>query len=318
MISWQPSASLEMLKARAQLLSQLRDFFAARGVLEVETPLLAQTTASDIHIQSWRAMSDSAGNGPAMFLQTSPEFAMKRLLCAGCGSIYQIGKAFRVEEHSKCHNPEFTMLEWYRLNFSLADLMQEVEQLVCSVTSQSTIPRYTYRDVFQKHLGIDPHAAKLGDLETITQQHIHLVAGELQRNDYLQLLLSQVIEPKMSGSWFIYDYPQQQAALAQVKPDDHGTPVAQRFELFCDGMEIANGYQELTDPIEQRRRFESDLDYRKRHQLEVYPLDERLLEALNTGLPNCAGVALGIDRLLMLVTGASGIDQVLTFPTNQA
>jgi lysyl-tRNA synthetase class 2 len=352
-MTWQPSAPLEMLQARAQLLSSIRCFFAERQVLEVETPLLARTTASDIHIQSWRVINDLAGALPPpylqrigketnpletnpletnhqetdcrktqrlkiKYLQTSPEFAMKRLLCAGSGSIYQICKAFRVEQNSNCHNPEFTMLEWYRLNFSLADLMHEVQQLVGSVTNQTTIPRYTYREVFQQHLAIDPHLVPTDTLEKITRQHIELVGSEFQRNDFLQLLLSQVIEPAMTGSWFIYDYPESQAALAQIDVDEHGARVARRFELFCNGMEIANGYQELADPAEQKRRFETDLDYREKNQLDVYPLDERLLAALNTGLPACAGVALGVDRLLMLVTGAKQIDQVLNFTTDQA
>jgi len=318
MMTWQPSASLKMLKARAQLLASIRLFFAERQVLEVETPLLAHTTASDIHIQSWRGVNSFGSNTQTKYLQTSPEFAMKRLLCSGSGSIYQICKAFRVEENSRCHNPEFTMLEWYRLDFSLADLMQEVTQLVCQMTNQAAIPRYTYREVFQNYLDIDPHTISTDALEQMTRDHIELVGGEFQRNDFLQLLLSEVIEPHTRGSWFIYDYPEPQAALAQIAQDDLGASVARRFELFCNGMEIANGYQELADPVEQQRRFELDLAYREKHQLEVYPLDERLLAALKTGLPPCAGVALGVDRLLMLVTGATGIDQVLNFTTDIA
>ena len=318
MMSWQPNASLEILRARAKLLTRIRHFFSEREVLEVETPLLAHSTASDIHIQSWRASHGLIPNPSPMYLQTSPEFAMKHLLCSGSGSIYQIGKAFRVDESSKCHNPEFTMLEWYRLDFSLADLMQEVEQLVCGVANISSIPRYTYREIFQTHLKFDPHTVDTAELRKVTLQQIELVASELQRTDYLQLLLSQVIEPAIPGSWFIYDYPEQQAALAQIEVDQYGTRVARRFELFCEGMEIANGYQELTDPIEQRRRFESDLRYREKNQLEVYPIDERLLQALEAGLPKCAGVALGVDRLLMMATKANRIDEVISFTIDKA
>ncbi len=318
MTNWQPSASLDMLCARAQLLASIRQFFAQRQVLEVETPLLGCATGSDIHIQSWRAVNSLAPNAKPKYLQTSPEFAMKRLLCSGSGSIYQISKAFRVEENSKYHNPEFSMLEWYRLDFTVADLMQEVEQLVCSATNQSKIARYTYREIFQTQLGIDPHVVSIEELEKLTQKHITLVGENLQRNDFLQLLLSQVIEPAIRGSWFLTDYPQSQAALAQIAPDEQGTPVAQRFELFCDGMEIANGYLELADPVEQRRRFESDLAYRQKNSLEIYPIDERLLAALGAGLPPCAGVALGVDRLLMLASGASRIDQVLNFTAENA
>jgi lysyl-tRNA synthetase class 2 len=186
------------------------------------------------------------------------------------------------------------------------------------VTGQPAIVRYTYREVFQTHLAIDPHVVSTEDLEKITQKYIALVGEGLQRNDFLQLLLSVVIEPAISGSWFLTDYPKSQAALAQIGIDEQGTPVAQRFELFCDGMEIANGYLELADPVEQRRRFESDLAYRQKNTLEVYPIDEKLLAALDAGLPPCAGVALGVDRLLMLVTGASRIDHVLNFITDQA
>ncbi len=233
---WQPNASLEKLRARAQLLARIRHFFSERDVLEVETPVLAHSTASDIHIQSWRAVNGLTPTLAPLYLQTSPEFAMKRLLCSGSGSIYQIGKAFRVDESSKYHNPEFTMLEWYRLGFSLADLMQEVEHLVCTVVGISSIPRYTYREIFQTHLQFDPHTIATAELRKITLQQVELVASELQRNDYLQLLLSQVIEPSIPGSWFIYDYPEQQAALAQVEADEFGTRVARRIELFSEGM----------------------------------------------------------------------------------
>lgn len=307
-----------MLKARAQLSAKIRKFFAARDVLEVETPLLAHSTGSDIHIQSFSVHGQGSESSGPLYLQTSPEFAMKRLLCAGSGSIFQLCKAFRVEENSKRHNPEFTMLEWYRLGFSLNELMTEVEQLVCLVTGESKIPRFTYRQVFQNHLSIDPHSVSVAELQQLTNKHIDLVANNLQRTDYLQLLLAEIIEPAMPGSWFIYDYPKEQSALAQLGLDEERVTVAKRFELFCGGMEIANGYEELTNPVEQRNRFEKDSAFRRTHGLPEYPMDERLLAALEQGLPACAGVALGFDRLLMLETGANKIDEVMSFTTKNA
>lgn len=307
-----------MLRARAELLAKLRAFFAERKVLEVETPLLAKATASDLHIQSWRTENLWGQKKQPLYLQTSPEYAMKRLLASGCGAIFQLGKAFRFEEISDRHNPEFTLLEWYQPDYSLSMLMDEVEALLKSVTALKDIKRFSYRELFQQALAIDPHSISTEDLERLAKSEINLVAQELDRTDYLQLILSELIEPNMEGNWFLYDYPVEQAALARIKKDELGTSVAERFELFCSGMEIANGYFELTDPVEQRRRFEADINKRNQMNRDVVPIDESLLAALTSGLPDCAGVALGVDRLLMIVVGAKSIDEVISFTTDLA
>ncbi|MFT4888100.1 MAG: lysyl-tRNA synthetase class 2 [Pseudohongiellaceae bacterium] len=315
-----------MLTARAELLAQIRKFFATRNVLEVETPVLAAATASDLHVQSWKTENTWGQNNQALYLQTSPEYAMKRLLASGSGAIYQLAKAFRFEERSDRHNPEFTLLEWYQPGYSLSQLMDEVEALVHLVmqgTAQGTaslidISRFSYRELFQQNLEIDPHKISTDDLELLAKREISLVAQGLSRTDYLQLILSQIIEPNMRGNWFLYDYPEDQAALAQVTTDNAGVKVAQRFELFCSGMEIANGYYELTDPVEQRRRFESDLDKRQKTNRALVPIDENLIAALESGLPDCAGVALGVDRLLMIATGTKFISEVISFTTDLA
>lgn len=318
MTNWKPSASASMLTARADLLAQIRKFFAKRNVLEVETPVLAAATASDLHIQSWKTENTWGQNSQALYLQTSPEYAMKRLLASGSGAIYQLAKAFRFEERSNRHNPEFTLLEWYQPGYSLSGLMDEVEALLHQVTPLTDFPRFSYREIFQHNLEIDPHQVSTEELERLAIRNINLVAEGLCRTDYLQLILSQIIEPNMQGNWFLYDYPEDQAALAQVKTDNAGIKVAQRFELFCSGMEIANGYFELTDPVEQRRRFESDLEKREQSDRALVPIDENLIAALESGLPDCAGVAMGVDRLLMVATGAKSIDEVISFTTDIA
>lgn len=318
MSDWKPSASASMLKARARLLAQVREFFNSRDVLEVETPALANATVSDLHIDSWQTANRWGANNQPLYLQTSPEYAMKRLLAAESGAIYQLGKAFRFEERSPRHNPEFTLLEWYQPGYSLTQLMDEVEQLVAETTQLKSIERYSYREIFLQVLGVDPHHASTEILKELISNKIDLVAENLTRTDYLQLLLGQVIEPAMKGNWFLYDYPADQAALASVKTDSHGVLVAERFELFCQGMEIANGYFELTDATEQQRRFQQDLDKRNNAKREPVAIDERLIAALESGLPECAGVALGVDRLLMVVTGAKAIDEVISFTTDLA
>lgn len=318
MLDWKPGASVETLRMRAETLSKIRSFFAQRDVLEVETPLLAHSTVTDVYIQSLTVENSSKELTDTLFLQTSPEFSMKRLLGAGTGPIYQICKAFRQGEKSKQHNPEFTMLEWYRPGFSMTDLMDEVEQLVQSLLNCKVIPRLSYRDIFLKHLDIDPHTISHEDLKSLTLQRMELGSDDLDKTDFLQLLLGKFIEPELPANCFIYDYPLEQAALSVIESDQGGTPVAKRFELYCQGMEIANGYFELLDPIEQRTRFEADLNKRREQNLPVHPIDEKLLAALESGIPSCAGVALGVDRLIMLLAEAGNIDEVLSFTTDRA
>ena len=314
MADWLPGASIETIRLRAELLQRTRAFFAGRGVLEVETPLLASATVTDLHLHSL-ALADG---GHTRYLQTSPEFAMKRLLSAGSGSCYQICKAFRAEEPGRLHNPEFTMLEWYRVGFSLEELMDEMAALADVLLDTGEIPRLSYREVFLEYLDVDPHAVGGEELAKLARRRINLGAAELDDTDHLQLLLNHCIEPKLPRFCFLYDYPAAQAALAQVQADAGGVPVARRFELYGAGMELANGYLELLDADEQRSRFERDLAQRASRGLPTVPVDERLLAALQAGLPACSGVALGFDRLLMLAAGVESISEVLAFDYSRA
>lgn len=318
MADWKSGASVEVLRRRADTLSRIRYFFAQRNVLEVETPLLTHSTATDVYIQSLTLDSQVTGAKETLYLQTSPEFSMKRLLANGIGPIFQICKAFRQGESSRRHNPEFTMLEWYQPGYSMNDLMDEVELLVQSLLNCDAISRFSYRDVFLYHFDIDPHSISLKDLKVLTNNKMDLSSDDLKKTDYLQLLLGKFIEPQLPANCFIYDYPVEQAALAVIEEDSKGVPVAKRFELFCEGMEIANGYFELLEPAEQRARFEADINQRRDQNLPIYPVDEKLIAALESGIPSCAGVAMGVDRLLMLLVKSSNISEVLSFTTDRA
>lgn len=317
---WQPASSLDLLEVRARLNRTLRAFFEARGVCEVETPLLSHTIGTDPNLHPVTAIYQAHPQAQAttLFLQTSPEFAMKRLLAAGSGPIYQLCKAVRSGEQGTKHNPEFTMLEWYRPGFSLTQLMDEVEALAVAVLGPLHCERVTYRDLFQRHLDIDPHTATVVQLQDLVQRHVALHRPEQHRDTLLELLYGQVIEPFLHTPTFIHDYPASQAALSRLARDAQGQQVALRFELVINGMEIANGYDELSDAAEQQRRFSADQAVRKQRGLPEFPGDQRLLAALQHGLPACAGVALGVDRLLMLQTGAGHIREVLSFPHDLA
>lgn len=313
MANGKPSASIDTLQRRGEILSQIRQFFSERGVLEVETPLICPTTATDPHLESIKVVQVFAKDSRDYFLQTSPEFAMKKLLAAGSGSIYQLCKAFRQGERSQRHNPEFTMLEWYRVDFDEHQLIDEVEKLVNTITGRKAISRISYRDLFLQHLNLDPHSCSDEALRQQAKKQIEFNESLYTRDHLLHLLLAEVIEPAMEDA-FVYDFPACLSALAIVEPDEHGIEVAKRFELFINGMEIANGYKELIDPIEQRQRFEQDNQTRRDMNLPELPIDQALIEALENGLPTCAGVALGIDRLVMLALGANSIDEVIGFP----
>jgi len=311
---WQPSASLDALRLRARLYQQLRDFFQRRNVLEVETPLLGQAASTDVHLAS---LSVEAEN---KYLQTSPEFAMKRLLAAGSGAIYQICKSFRQGERGKRHNPEFTMLEWYRPGFDHFQLMAEVAELLFSLLGERPVRQVRYRSAFAQVLGIDPHCADTSQLAALAHQYTGYQADDDDRDTLLDLLMSQVVEPTLGRDelTFIYDYPASQCALAKVKTDAQGTAVAKRFELYVDGIELANGYHELTDAVEQQRRFDVDLAERKHRGMPDVPADQKLVAALQSGMPDCAGVAMGLDRLLMLMAGSDSIRDVIAFPVDRA
>lgn len=310
-----PSASISTLKARAKLMAQIREFFSKRSIVEVETPLLSHGTITDPHIQCIPAIY---GDTP-VFLQTSPEYAMKRLLAAQIGSTYQICKAFRQEELGRFHNPEFTMLEWYRVGFDHHDLMQEVDELLQHVLQTAPATRLSYHDMFEKFVGINPHNATLAELSACTKQYgIELSTELTDRDAWLSLLLTHCIEPNLGQDCpvFIYDFPVSQAALAKIR---HENPsVASRFEVYFKGIELANGFHELMDVAEQRKRFQEDLIYRKQYQLPIVSIDERFLAALESGLPECAGVALGVDRLMMLALGCKAISEVVSFSFTNA
>ncbi|MFB0987653.1 MAG: EF-P lysine aminoacylase EpmA [Gammaproteobacteria bacterium] len=318
MVDWKPSASLQNLQQRAYALAKIRRFFSERDVLEVETPLLASSTVPDVYIESIAAQVVKGNSSRKNFLQTSPEFFMKRLLASGSGSIYQIAKAFRQEEKGARHNIEFTLLEWYRLSYSLDQLMAELEELVQEVLSCGPISRLSYREIFRQHLRIDPHKISLEELQKLAKSEIDLSGSDLSKTDYLQLLLSNSIEPKLPPYCIIYDYPLEQAALAILATDEHGVVVAKRFELFGHGMELANGYFELSDAAEQRARFEKDNAARKEKELQAHDVDEKLIAALESGLPSCSGVAVGVDRLLMLLVEAKNISEVISFDSERA
>ncbi|GGD70232.1 elongation factor P--(R)-beta-lysine ligase [Lacimicrobium alkaliphilum] len=320
--SWRPSAQISVLAQRAGLIAQIRQFFAHRKVMEVETPCLSLATVTDLHLQSFSTRYTGPGlaNGKTLYLQTSPEFAMKRLLAAGSGSIYQICKAFRNEECGRFHNPEFTILEWYRPDFDHHQLMQELDELMQRICNTSAASRLSYQQAFVHYLNIDPLIA---DLQTLRQAviglgHNELAEHEEDKDTLLQLLFCEVIEPQIGrqAPCFIYDFPASQAALARLSPED--ARVAERFELYYQGVELANGFHELTDADEQRQRFEQDNLKRRQNGKQEKPVDTHLLAALHAGLPDCAGVAVGIDRLMMLALGQNAIDDVISFGINHA
>jgi lysyl-tRNA synthetase class 2 len=319
---WQPGASFAALAARARLLQRLRGFFVARGVLEVETPLLARAASTDVHLESLRV---SDRRGEVGFLHTSPEFFMKRLLAAGSGPIYQVSKVFRGGEVGRWHNPEFTMLEWYRPGFGLDDLMDEVEALVRDLAqglpvTPGTSRRIGYREAFIEHLGIDPWAADVKTLTLCARAHGLDVENDdrLSRDDWLDLLFAGALAPRLptDALTFIHGFPPSQAALAKRTVRD-GVEVAARFELFWGDLELANGFDELQDANEQERRFAADNAEREWLGLPVMPHDARLIDALRAGLPACAGVAVGLDRLLARLLGARGLDEVLAFSVHR-
>jgi len=319
---WQPTATLAVLRKRAEILQQVRYFFLQRDVLEIETPALSGAANTDPNIDSFMTRYEGPGRSETgeLYLHTSPEFPMKRLLAAGYGSVYQLCKVFRDGEAGQFHNPEFTMLEWYRAGFNHHDLMDEVEALVREVLEhKQEVRRITYQQAFVETIGIDPLTASTAQLQDYCKQHGpgDVVGLDNDADAWLGLLMDQVVVPALGkAAFFIHDYPASQASLARISDQDNR--VAERFELFVKGVELANGFHELTDENEQRRRF--DADNVKRHQVnkKTMPLDEHFLQALNKGLPDCSGVALGIDRLVMLKTAQTHIDDVLTFPVSRA
>jgi elongation factor P--(R)-beta-lysine ligase len=362
-IPWRPTATRAMLEQRAVLLARARGFFADGGVLEVDTPMVVNAPVSDVNIHSalvdlgaqltGAVQTAPAGSGSAearrpFFLHTSPEYAMKRLLAAGSGDIYQICHVVRGFERGRFHNAEFTLVEWYRLGFTLDDLMSEVDALVRAllgpVASGHASERITYREAFLRELRIDPFTASLRELEEAARKSgfagvgsegpsdVPIAGGATsagtaipvgsethsQRDELLDFLMGAVVGPRLGANalTFVHGYPATQAALARLDPND--PRAALRFELYCEGVELANGFHELASAAEQRARFDHDIAERRRAGLPAFPPDEFLLAALEAGLPECSGVALGFDRTLMLASGAKNIDEVLPFPTERA
>ncbi len=318
--SWPPACGLSAIRARAEMLRRLRVFFDHRGLLEVETPALSRAAGTDPALASLRADLGGAAAG-THYLHTSPEFPMKRLLAAGSGPIFQVCKVFRDGERGRLHHPEFTLLEWYRPGWDIEQLMDEVADLVRLLLDRPDLPaeELRYRALFRERLGIDPWTATPNHLRR--QARDRQIPGaetlDLDHDGWLDLLLTHCLEADLGreGISFLRDYPPSQAALARIGGDP---PVAERFELYLNGIEIANGFHELTDAVEQRERFLADQRRRADLGLPHAPLDEHLLAALTAGMPASSGVALGLDRLLMQVLGVDRIDAVLAFPIERA
>ncbi|MGD8111408.1 elongation factor P--(R)-beta-lysine ligase [Vibrio sp. TRT 17S01] len=321
-MNWKPTATTEQLKQRAGLLRAIRQFFHERDVLEVDTPAMSHATVTDIHLHTFQTEFVGPGyaGGSKLFLMTSPEFHMKRLLAAGSGCIYQINKAFRNEENGRHHNPEFTMLEWYRVGFDHHKLMDEMDELLQLVLQCGAAQRMTYQQAFIDVLGVCPLEGSMQELKSVADKLglSDIAEPEEDRDTLLQLLFSMGVESKIGQQVpaFVYDFPASQAALAKINPHDHR--VADRFEVYFKGIELANGFHELDNPQEQLMRFEQDNSKRLEMGLKPQPIDHHLISALEAGLPECAGVALGIDRLIMLALGCEHIDQVTAFPFPRA
>jgi elongation factor P--(R)-beta-lysine ligase len=322
-MTWRPTASPGALRLRAQLNALVRGFFAERGVLEVETPLLSRAGNTDPNIASFAvAFSGRTDGGPrTRWLRTSAEFPMKRLLADGVGDCYELGRVFRDGEAGGRHNPEFTMLEWYRVGWDHLQLVDEAVALVqlalALVEREASVARIAYRDLYLDMLGIDPMTAPSEALQAAFDGAID--PEGLSRDDWLDLLMTHRIQPRFPPNQLlaVHDYPASQCALARVVQRGD-VAVAERFELYLGPLELANGYHELRDAPEQQARFARDLQIRAQRGAALPAMDAALLEAMASGLPGCAGVALGIDRLLMAMLGTGCIEDVLAFAFNRA
>ncbi len=317
---WRPAASLAVLRQRAALLGVARGFFHERRVLEVQTPVALSATVTDVHIPSLGL----AGPAPR-FLQTSPEYPMKRLLAAGSGDIFQICQVFRADETSPLHNPEFTMIEWYRLGMDLPAIMAETAALaqallIAGGRESAPVESLSFAQAFLRELDCDPLEARDGQLAQLARAQglADSSVAKASRDELLDFLVATRVGPALGRGRLtcLHHFPASQAALARLDAAD--PRCAERFELYAEGVELANGYVELADPVEQQQRFAADLAERRRRGLAQPAIDARLLAALSHGLPACAGVALGFDRLVMLAVGASSIQEVMAFPWERA
>jgi lysyl-tRNA synthetase class 2 len=323
--AWQPSCSIEALHLRARLLAKIRAFFLEKAVLEVETPLLSHTIGTDPSLAFFATNYDLPPFQHRLFLQTSPEFAMKRLLAAGSGSVYQICKAFRNGESGRFHNPEFTLLEWYRVGFTLPQLMDEIAELILSLFAEhealSGVQCSSYQAIFQHYTGLNALEFCYDDYCTYALTNQLPEAVTLCEHDHtlwLDFLFSHQIQPYLGENTLcmIYGYPACQSSLARLNADD--SRMTDRVELFINGVELGNGFYELTDAVEQNQRFNDEIASRQQKNLPDVVKDERLIAALEMGLPECSGVAIGLDRLLMLLSKTASIDEVLSFSIHRA
>jgi len=320
---WAPTAAIDLLRARAAMLARIRAYFAAQGVLEVQTPVLSAAAVSDPQIESIEA---APARGPRLFLQTSPEYPMKRLLAAGLGDSYQVCPVFRDGESGRLHNPEFTMIEWYRLDFGAAEMQHDVDRVLRVACADIRIfppsRSVSYRAALRDACGIDCVVSSVAEMRAAAAQRglEPARADSWGRDDWLDLLMGAVVGPTLGhdAPVFLEDYPPSQAALARLKRAEDGTQVAERFELYVGGLELANGFRELGDAVEQRRRFEQDQNMRRARGLPVRPIDERLLAALKHGLPDSAGVALGFDRLVMAAHRLPAVEAAMAFSAPRA
>ena len=316
---WEPSGDQHSRIARAELLRTIREFFYDKKVLEVETPALSSAANTDPFIESLKVITSQTGSKEKRYLHTSPEYAMKRLLAAGSGDIYQICKVWRAEPSSRQHNAEFTVLEYYRLGFGLPALMAEVNTLLLSlipkITKESNFT--TYASLFLDNLGFDPHTVNEDLLDSKVKKLVPGLVGDLDRQSALDLLLSHCIEPLFPKDCltFVYDYPGSQSALAktEVSKDNPEVILAKRFEVYAGNLELGNGYEELTSASKNETVLNSELDKRRKMNLPLEAMDQRFLAATKAGLPECSGIAIGIDRVLMLQSEVSEIKQVMNF-----
>lgn len=319
-LDWKPSASIKNLIQRAKIIHEIRQFFTERGVLEVETPAMSEFSVTDVHLSTFNTqfLSPFANQAKRLHLITSPEYHMKRLLACGSGPIFQLCRVFRNEEAGKRHNPEFTMLEWYRPHFDMYRLINEVDDLLQQILDCEPAESFSYQFVFQTYVGLDPLSASKSQLVAKAREHGLQCDDDEQRDTLLQFLFSEVVEAHIGKErpTVVYHFPATQAALAQISTEDHR--IAERFEFYYKGLELANGFHELSDANEQFRRFEQDNKQREEMGLPPQQLDSRFLEALKAGIPNCSGVALGVDRLLMIAMDADRIDEVMAFSVDRA
>ena len=318
--SWKPTATLPALKLRARMLANARNYFAQHNVVEVDTPMLSRYAVSDVNIESIEAHLQ-LDSGTSYYLHTSPEFCMKRLLAAGAPNIYQLCRVFRDGERGHRHQPEFMLAEWYRLGFGLEQIINDTLDFIRATLGDTVMPgptqRISYREAFLSTLDIDPLTATVDDLVPLATGRHHLdPAADRDRRDWLDLLLCQAVAPTFDKNSLtvLYNYPADQAALARVNPDDSN--VADRFEIFWGELELANGYVELADAAEQRERCNRDQAARQALGKTIRPLDRDFLDALSHGLPACAGVAVGFDRLVMIAAGTDHIGKVNSFVFN--